>query len=649
MIRTLKLPLQRPVRAAACALAFSLFLALSPAAGAAQEKPSKETDQDKKVKITEEILVVGKAPKVQPVSTVTTIAFTLIDQSKPRDLSDAIRYAPGVNVTVGNKNEFTLKLRGMDSRRIALLIDGVPNYEPYYGSFDLKTISASGLDSIQITKGPSSVLYGPNTLAGIVNVLTRRPGPDPFLTMNGSLGDRKTRQVGLDTGFQWDRFAFSGSAAFQDSNGFAYPDPSSGSSTDLMNSDYRRLNLNAKVYYTPSSDTEIMVNGGIYTSDYGLPPAAGFQKARYWHFKNWDRYSLNAGGFTSLGQDASLRFRAFTVNYRNTLDQYKDKAMSVRQFESTFDNSVFGAFALADLGVAPWNSLKASLNFQKDIARSQDNVGLPFVQVDQGTFSAALEDHVSLGDQWKLIGGVSLDVLDKFSGGTSSKFNPLVGVKFTPGDNFDLHVSFSRKSRFPGMRAMYSPSGGNPDLLSETGSNAEAGFTWDGPVYLTGAIFAYQFENMIDTMTLPDGTRKSWNIGKAHINGLEIQAHKTLGGLAATLNFTYIDAENDVDRRPLDAMSAHNLNFDLTFRPVGKLRLSVYGLYASKSNWYDPTSAAVLVIPEYFNLDAVAAYDFGRFELFIKATNLFDDYIYSEPIFPWRARFFEFGARVSVF
>jgi hypothetical protein len=35
--------------------------------------------------------------------------------------------------------------------------------------------------------------------------------------------------------------------------------------------------------------------------------------------------------------------------------------------------------------------------------------------------------------------------------------------------------------------------------------------------------------------------------------------------------------------------------------------------------------------------------------LFVKATHLFDDDIYSEPIFPWRARFFEFGARVSVF
>jgi len=36
-------------------------------------------------------------------------------------------------------------------------------------------------------------------------------------------------------------------------------------------------------------------------------------------------------------------------------------------------------------------------------------------------------------------------------------------------------------------------------------------------------------------------------------------------------------------------------------------------------------------------------------QLFVKATNLLDDYIYAEPIFPWRGRFFEFGAKVRVF
>ncbi len=361
-------------------------------------REAKAAQAEKAVRITEEIQVVGKLPREQPVSTVTRIDFTKLDQNRPLDLAEAIRYAPGVVVTVGNKNEFTLKLRGMDSRRIVLLIDGVPSYEPYYGSFDLKTVAAAGIDTLQITKGPSSVLYGPNTLGGIVNVITRRPGDNPYLTLNAGFGAERTRSGGLDGGVRWGKLSLAGNVGFQGSHGYSYPDQATGDALDYINSGYRRFNLNAKLFFAPSDTTELMINGNIYDSDYGMPSAQGVQSARYWRFKNWDRYGLNAGGFTSLGGEATLRFRAFAVNYQNTLDQYKDKAMSVRQFESTFDNSVYGAFALAEFHPASWNDLKVSFNYQKDVARTRDDVNLPFVDYDQSTFSAAVEDEARLSE-----------------------------------------------------------------------------------------------------------------------------------------------------------------------------------------------------------------------------------------------------------
>ena len=114
----------------------SLFL--WPRFGYAQEAESekKEEEEKKTPVITEEILVVGETPRDRPISTVTILDETQIEQVKPLDLSEAVRYAPGVSVTFGDKSVYTLKLRGVDSRRIALLIDGVPVYEPYYSTFD---------------------------------------------------------------------------------------------------------------------------------------------------------------------------------------------------------------------------------------------------------------------------------------------------------------------------------------------------------------------------------------------------------------------------------------------------------------------------------------------------------------------------------
>jgi len=631
-------------------LAFFNLLIFSPFLSARQEDPQKtsQTEQKKQVKITEEIQVVGKAPRDLPVATVSTISETDLVQRRPLDLAEALKFAPGLLVTSGDKNEYNIKLRGMDSKRVALLVDGVPVIEPYYSSFDLKTISALGLDSIQITKGPSSVLYGPNTLGGIINVITRRPGPDPVLSLTGSYGGRNTRSLGADSAFQWGRLAWAGSLYYQDSDGFDVPD-ASGSRTERSNSAYQRLNFKGKIYYTPSDRTEIMVDGGVYSSDYGMPPALFTQKARYWKFKNWDRYTFNAGGYTALGERSILRFRTFYIGYQNTLDQWKDAAMTIRQFESTFDNAVYGLFGMADLWAGEGNALKLSLYYQHDRAKTQGDAGQDWISYNQGTFSFGLEDHFSLSDRWKVIAGVSLDVIDKFTGESKSKINPLLGLKFTPMDDLDIHLSASLKSRFPSMRSMYSPSSGNPDLLSEQGTSFELGGTWTRGVFLSGAIFTTRFKDMVDTISLPDGTKRYFNVAKAYVNGFELQAQKAIGPVGLLLNYTYLDHRNESNDRPLDALSAHNLSFDVTLKPFRTFRLSLLGLYGSKSDWFDFSSNKSLSIPSYFSLDATASFDFSWTEIFIKLTNIFDDYLYTEPGFPFRSRFVEIGVRVKVF
>ena len=189
-----------------------------------QEELEEKNKKEKAIIIAEEILVVGEAPQDRPVSTVTILDNTQIERRKPLDLSEAVRYAPGVAVSFGDKSVYTLKLRGLDSKRIALLIDGIPVYEPYFSSFDLKTVAADGIDSLQLTKGPSSVLYGPNTLGGIVNVITQRPAGKPELSVQASYGELNTRQIGLRSGFQLKRVTFTGNLLYQDSDGFYFPD-----------------------------------------------------------------------------------------------------------------------------------------------------------------------------------------------------------------------------------------------------------------------------------------------------------------------------------------------------------------------------------------------------------------------------------------
>ncbi len=630
-------------------LIFFLTIQLAVAFLHTQEQ---QTEKEKKKpeeppRITEEILVVAESPKDLPISTVTRLDSTMFERNRPVDLSEGIKYAPGVYVTVGSKNEYNLSLRGIDSRRIVLLVDGIPVYEPYFSSFDLKTVAAGAIDSLQITKGPSSVLYGPNALGGIVNVITRRPSAGSELSLNASYGEKNTRSLTLDTNHQWNRLGFAGTLQYQDSDAFVYPDEDLGK-TDRMNSDYERTNLNFKLYYTPSDRTEILFNTGLYFSKYGLPLELGTDRPRYWRFKNWDRYSFNAGGYTALGDNSTLHFRAFYVQYDNTLDAYSDQSMTELDFVSTYDNSVYGLYGLWDFRIAPSHTLKTSLSLMKDIARTQDDVGKPWERYDQGTISLGIEDHFSFAEKWKLIVGLSLDNLDKFEGANTSKVNPLIGVKFSPVDPLSLHLSFSRKSRFPSMRSMYSSTSGNPDLLSETGNIGEFGFTYSKDFYCTGSVFFTSFKNLIDSVRLPDRTRRYFNVGEAYINGLEMQLQESLLWMSVTVNYTYLDHKNVTDDRPLDALANHTLNLDWVLFPIKNFRISFLGLIASTSSWYDFSSDELLDIPSFASLDIIASYRWGALEPYIKVSNIFDEFYYTEPGFPWRGRYFEFGIRVDV-
>jgi iron complex outermembrane receptor protein len=198
---------------------------------------------------------------------------------------------------------------------------------------------------------------------------------------------------------------------------------------------------------------------------------------------------------------------------------------------------------------------------------------------------------------------------------------------------------------------MYSGDSGNPDLLSETGTSWEFGLTYDKEVFLSGAAFLTYFKDMIDSVRLPeyDFRRIYFNVGKAHIHGFELQLQKALRWAALTVNYTYLSHKNESEDRPLDALPSHSINFDFQIFPLRLLRIGFLGQVASSSSWLDFNTQELLDIPSYFNLDSVVSYDLGRLEIFLKATNILDSLIYTEPGFPWRGRYFELGFKVNIF
>jgi outer membrane receptor protein involved in Fe transport len=607
----------------------------------AQEKKQEESKKQKK--ITEEIVVEAERPQDVPLSTTSMILKDKIEALHPRNLADVLSYSSGTFVSVGSKNEFHLKIRGFEGQRIALLYDGIPIYEPYFNSFDLKTITTEEIENIKVVKGASSVLYGPNAMGGIVNVITRRPVP-PSFSLTSSYNSHEAFNLASTGSLRWGKVFLSGFFSYDKADGFKWN--RDGSQILRENSDYERANFTGKVYFYPNENSEILFETGYYTSEYGIPAATEYYRSRFWRFKDWDRWQFNLGGTFSFFKRGSLKVRSYYVRHFNVLDAYKGPDYNDLQWESTYKNDSYGAFILGTLPFASQNEWKFSLNFRDDKVRTQDDVGEAWEEFQHQTISLGLESHFRLNPKWRFIAGASLDHLRKFTGENKTSLNPIAGLNFNPSDYADIRISISQKSRFPSMRSLYSSQGGNPDLNHERGTSYEVGFLYERDFLLSGAVFYNKIKDLIQSVRLIDGSRTNMNIGQAHIAGFEMEFSKAFQWFDLSMNYTYLDGVNEDEDRPLDLVPKSQLNFVMNANGPKSTKFTLSGLYVS--------SAEVLIfedivrIPGYFVLNAVFSVRISNVDIFLKAENLLDKYYVTEPGYPMKARTLALGFRIRL-
>jgi len=593
--------------------------------------------------ITESVTVEAKVPRELPYAATSELKAGKIELLKPKDLTDILSYAPGTYVSGGAKNEWGVKLRGLGTNRITLLYDGIPVYEPYYNSFDVKSFASDQIDSVKVVKGASSILYGPNTMGGIVDILSKRPANDQF-TLRLDYGTQKTYGVYASGALRGRNILFTGSASREASDGFNWVN---GGETELrLNSDYERTNLGGKLYYYPGNGAEVMAEVSYYQSEYGIPTATAYYKQQYWRFKDWQRLMTNLGGSFPLLAGGYVKARMYYVSHYNVLDAYKNDQFASLSWESTFDNYALGAFVLGMVPLGEKHQLQASASYRDDDVSTQSAVGAAWEHYEHKTLSLGLEDHFRLSDKVELMAGASLDRLNKQDGENKTTLNPILGVKFNPSAWTDLHLTLSQKSHFPSMKNLYSlpANGGNPDLRDEIGTNVEFGFTYDRNWFVSGAAFFNTIRDMIESRINADFIKQNINVAKARIMGFELEARKAFGPVYLSAGYTYLDTRNEETDERLDLIPASQLNASLRFYRADLFSLTLWGVYASNSKYH--TNAGVVTVDPYAVVNAALERSFGKFSLFLKADNLLNNEYWSEPGWPMKGRTLTVGTRI---
>jgi iron complex outermembrane receptor protein len=161
-----------------------------------------------------EVVITGlsKATQIKrnPVP-IISISHDFITKNLSTNIIDAIAKVPGVNTLTTGPNVSKPFIRGLGYNRILTLYDGVRQEGQQWGDEHGIEVDQYSIDRIEVIKGPASLSYGSDALAGVVNLIPYQPAPNgkiegdilgEYQTNNGMFG-ASGMLSGSKSGFEW--------------------------------------------------------------------------------------------------------------------------------------------------------------------------------------------------------------------------------------------------------------------------------------------------------------------------------------------------------------------------------------------------------------------------------------------------------------
>ena len=102
------------------------------------------------------------------------------------NMFDALQMVNGVQPTLNCNvcNTGDIHINGMEGPYTMVMIDGMPIVSALSGVYGLSGIPNSMIERIEIVKGPASTLYGSEAVAGLINIITKKPERAPQLSVD---------------------------------------------------------------------------------------------------------------------------------------------------------------------------------------------------------------------------------------------------------------------------------------------------------------------------------------------------------------------------------------------------------------------------------------------------------------------------------
>jgi Fe(3+) dicitrate transport protein len=517
--------------------------------------------------------VVGSRDEMSSIpGSATIIDHETLEESRVFDVQEALRKAPGVHVR--SEEGFGLRpnigIRGLNptrSTKVTLLEDGVPlAYAPYGDNASYYHPPIDRFDRIEILKGAGQLLFGPQSIGGVINYITPTP-PEHFSGFASLAGGSRD--------FFDSKFRVGGRGLLLD-----YTHKQGDGARDNISTDLDDINLK---YVLPFSDTHgLTLRANMFTEDstvtYSGLTQAEFDNfgARYNPFKNdefeIERYGVSATHQIGVGASAQL-ITNFYYSYfdrdwwrqaSTTTDGQCGAAFTANRtagvrVDPDLCNSIQGRLRSYHTGgVEPrlrisWTALGIENEFETGFKahvesqeRRQLNAASP--QARKGMLvennSRRTEAYSGFIANRFLLGPVTIMPVLRYESIDNSRTNrltdvkgsdsldevvPGVGITYTPLEWLTLFTSVHRGFAPPRTEDIIDGVGGSTEVGAEDSINFEVGGRAEpfSGVTLQATYFRNEFDRLIAVGSIAGGSTPLAE-GEALFEGLELSGYAGL-------------------------------------------------------------------------------------------------------------------------
>jgi len=456
--------------------------------------------------------------------------------ARPLNALGALTRLPGIFAhRTGDFGRTDIEIRGLGQRgqRIAILVDGRPEIMGIYGCAVTHAYPLDNVERIEVVRGPSSVLYGPDAMGGVVNVITRRPEGGFRTDLTTAYGAYQTFSFNLRHGGELGRFHYFVTGDRMSSRGH------------VANSSYLGSAFTGQAGYDLGAGWALTLRGKYFDGKKDEPGPLALPALTSWN--NYQRGSadLSLDGKWDRGEMSVMAYNDFGRHVFsdgwNSRDFYR------------------GFLARGSLSLGAANRLSFGLDARFFGGKSYNSPKGEWSKSDIGLY---VHDEIVLGRRWIFTAGARLD-RDSLFGWEAS---PQAGLVWHPGEKTSFRVTASKAFRTPHLNELYLFPSSNPDLEPERAWNLELGFHQmiAGFLDLDAAVFTMEGANLIETVANPAGPApfKFRNIGRFAFSGFELGLKADLlPSLTAGGSISLMDTGGLTKGRP-----GRKIDFDLRWR-----------------------------------------------------------------------------------